>query len=112
MNSDCVFCKIISGEIPRKFEYEDSEVVVFDSNKPQAAHHLLVIPKEHISTFRDLGENSGQLILKMVFAANKMINDKNLSDGYKLFINGGKYQKVPHLHLHLLSGKFKHEGGL
>lgn len=109
MNSDCVFCKIIKREIPRKLEYEDNEVVVFESNKPVADQHLLVVPKKHVSTFRDLDGDSGKLILKMVMAANKMIGDKDLSGGYKLVINGGKYQEVPHLHLHLLGGNFKHE---
>lgn len=109
MNSDCVFCKIVSGKIPVKFEYEDDEVVVFNSNAPLAEHHLLVVPKKHISAFKDLDHGNEKLILKMVLAANKMINEKDLLTGYRLIINGGKYQEVPHLHMHLLGGKFKHE---
>lgn len=98
---DCVFCKLIKGELPRKLEYEDDEVVAFKSNKPVAETHLLIVPKKHISTFMELGEKASNLI----GVAQKLIKDKKLVDGYKLCINGGKYQEVPHVHLHLLSGK-------
>ena len=98
---DCVFCKIIKGEIPKKFEYEDEKVVVFYSNKPSAETHLLIIPKKHIPTFAELdGE-----IIDMTKAAQKIIKDMNLGDGYRLCFNGGKYLEVRHVHLHLLAGK-------
>lgn len=98
---ECVFCKLIKGEIPRKFEYEDDEVIAFNSNQPSAEIHILIVPKKHISTFMELdGE-----ILALVKAAQKLIKDKKLVDGYRLCFNGGKYQEVQHVHLHLLAGK-------
>jgi histidine triad (HIT) family protein len=98
---DCVFCKLIKGEIPRKLEYEDDKVVAFKSNKPVAEVHLLIVPKKHISTFMELGDE----ILDMTKAAQKIIKDRNLNSGYRLCFNGGKYVEVPHVHLHLLAGK-------
>ncbi len=100
---DCVFCKIIKKEIIVDFVYEDSDCVVFNSNEPVAEHHLLVIPKKHISNFLELDET----VLSMTKVAQKMIRDNNISDGYKLIINGGRYQSVPHFHLHILAGKLE-----
>ncbi len=102
---ECVFCKIIKGDIKVDFVYEDSDSVVFNSNEPVAEHHLLVIPKKHISNFLDLDET----ILPLTKVAQKIINDRKINDGYKLIINGGKYQSVPHLHVHLLAGKLEDE---
>jgi histidine triad (HIT) family protein len=101
MMEDCIFCKLIKGELPRKLEYEDDKVVAFRSNKPVAEIHLLIVPKKHIQTFMDLGDE----VLDMTKAAQKIIKDKNLGSGYRLCINGGKYIEVPHVHLHLLAGK-------
>ena len=98
---DCVFCKLIKGELPRKFEYEDDEVVAFKSNKPVAEVHILIVPKKHIPTFMELGDEI--FCLKKV--AQKIIKDRNLNDGYRLCFNGGKYVEDPHVHLHLLAGK-------
>jgi histidine triad (HIT) family protein len=98
---DCVFCKIIKGEIPKKFEYEDDKVVIFKSNKPVAETHLLIVPKKHISNFMELGEETSD----MMKAAQKIIKVRDLGDGYRLCFNGGKYLEVQHVHLHLLAGK-------
>lgn len=98
---DCVFCKLIKGEIPRKLEYEDDKVVAFNSNQPSAEIHILIVPKKHISTFMEIdGE-----ISPLVKAAQKLIKIKNIAGGYRLCFNGGKYQEVQHVHLHLLAGK-------
>jgi histidine triad (HIT) family protein len=101
MTDDCVFCKIIKGEIPKKFEYEDTNVVAFYSNKPSAEIHLLIIPKKHIPTFLELDKE----IVDMTKVAQKIIKDMNLGGGYRLCFNGGKYLEVQHVHLHLLAGK-------
>ncbi|HET7099126.1 MAG TPA: HIT domain-containing protein [Patescibacteria group bacterium] len=100
---DCLFCKIIRGELPSKKVYEDDSALVFENINPVAEIHVLVVPKKHISTFLDLNSE----IDSMVNAAQKVIKDKNISDGYKLIVNGGKYQSVPHFHLHLLAGKLE-----
>jgi histidine triad (HIT) family protein len=101
MEKNCVFCKLIKGEIPRKFIYEDDKVVAFNSNQPSAEVHILIVPKKHISTFMELDDEAPALIK----VAQKLIKNKNLADGYRLCFNGGKYQEVPHIHLHLLAGK-------
>jgi histidine triad (HIT) family protein len=100
---DCIFCKIIRDEIPRDLIFEDSEAVVFKSNRPAAEHHLLVVPKKHIGTFMELDN----VILSMTKVAQGIIKKLNLSDGYKMIFNGGKYQEVPHVHWHILSGKLE-----
>ena len=105
---DCVFCKIIKGDIKVDFVYQDESCVVFNSNAPVAEHHLLVVPKKHISSFTELDE----IILPMTKVAQKLISDLKISDGYKLVFNGGKYQSVPHLHWHLLAGKLEDENDI
>jgi histidine triad (HIT) family protein len=102
---ECVFCKIIKGDIKVDFVYEDSDCVVFNSNAPVAEHHLLVVPKKHFTNFMELDE----IILAMTKNAQKIIIDKNLLDGYKMVFNGGKFQEVMHVHWHILAGKFKNE---
>lgn len=101
--NDCVFCKIINKEIPAKLQYEDSDVVVFNNNEPVSENHLLIVPKKHIASFIELDET----VFAMTKAAQKIIKDLNLSPGYKLVFNGGKYQSVPHVHWHLLAGKLE-----
>jgi histidine triad (HIT) family protein len=101
--NDCTFCKIVIGELPSTKEYEDENVLVFKNIYPIAQTHLLIIPKKHVATFMDLKGGMDSLVK----AAQKVIKDKNLGSGYKLAINGGKYQQVPHFHLHLLAGKLE-----
>ena len=98
---DCIFCKIINKEIETKILYEDDEVLVFPDLHPVKPIHLLIIPKEHIEDFVQV-ENLF-LISKLFSVAQKMIKREGLKDrGYRLVINGGGAQLVPHLHLHLI----------
>lgn len=100
---ECIFCKIINDEVPRELLYEDLDCVVFKSNAPVAEHHLLVVPKKHISSFMELDDH----VFSMTKVAQKMIKDLNILDGYKIVFNGGKYQAVPHVHWHLLAGNLE-----
>lgn len=104
--NDCIFCKIIKGEIPKDFIYEDKKVVVFADIKPSAPVHLLIIPKKHIAKLQDLGDNSKELLGHILLTANKVAEMKNIKKGFKIVINCGPDggQKVPHLHVHLLGG--------
>lgn len=102
---DCVFCKIINGDIQVEFLYKDSNVVVFKSHEPVCPTHLLIVPTKHIENFMNLDDEI--MFLKEV--AKKMIKDQKIEDGYKLLFNGGKYQSVPHVHLHLLAGNLENE---
>ncbi len=95
---DCVFCKIIKGEIPAKFVYQDEDMVVFPDIKQQAQTHLLVVPKKH---FLDLNDTPDEIILKI---KNKILElSKGMGD-YRVVINGAAAQEVKHLHVHLLGG--------
>jgi len=99
--SDCVFCKLISKEIPTKFLYEDKDILAFKDRNPLAPIHILIIPREHIENITKLEEKDQELMGKMILLA-KTLAEK----GYKLLFrvkeNGG--QEVPHIHLHLIGG--------
>lgn len=102
---DCIFCKISSGEVDTDKIYEDEEVICFHDHSPSADTHVLIVPKKHVANFLSLDDD--QLLGKMRRAAQQLVNDLNLSVGYRLVFNGGKYQHVPHLHWHLLGGNLK-----
>ena len=106
--SDCLFCKMVSGEITPDTVYEDDDVLAFRDISPQAPTHVLVIPKQHIATLNDLTAESTALIGKMVLVATQVAKQEGFSEqGYRTLINcnadGG--QAVFHIHLHLLGGR-------
>ncbi|HTK03341.1 MAG TPA: HIT domain-containing protein [Alphaproteobacteria bacterium] len=100
---NCIFCKIVKGELPSTKVYEDENVLAFENIKPAAETHILIIPKKHIITFMDLDGEMESLVK----ASQKVVSDKQLGSGYKLVVNGGKYQTIPHFHLHLLAGELE-----
>lgn len=100
---ECVFCRIISNEIPVEKVLENDDVFVFPSNEPVAETHLLILPKRHVANFMSL--NNLAVWDAMRQTVQQLISDKNLGSAYKLVFNGGSYQHVPHLHWHLLGGK-------
>lgn len=105
---DCLFCKVISGDIPAKIIYQDDTVVAFDDINPQAPHHKLIIPREHIATINDLTPANNALIGQMVQTAKTLAKELNIAeDGYRLVMNcnAGAGQTVFHIHLHLLGGR-------
>ena len=106
--SDCIFCKIVSGEIKTEFVYEDDEFAAFKDIDPQAPVHILIITKKHIPTLNDLSPEDSGLAGKMIIAGvNIAKNYGTLEKGYRLVLNckeqGG--QAVFHIHLHLLGGR-------
>ncbi|MCD6188011.1 MAG: histidine triad nucleotide-binding protein [Desulfuromusa sp.] len=108
MASDCLFCKIIAGEIPATIRYEDSQLVVFDDIDPQAPHHFLIVPKKHIRTTLDLAPSDNELVGHIYQIAGKVARDLNFAEtGFRVVNNcndaGG--QVVWHLHFHLLGGR-------
>lgn len=107
--SDCIFCKIANHETPSKIELETDSVIAFPSISPAAEVHMLIVPKEHIETFLDLEELHKVTLMEMSKVAQKLIIAKNISNGYKLIFNGGKYQSVPHIHWHLLAGNLEND---
>ena len=105
---DCIFCKITKKEIPKEVLYESDLLMAFPDRDPSADIHILIVPKEHIKSFRDLEEKHGQLLIETYKVAGKLVKDKGLdNEPYRVVVNGGKAQHVPHLHFHLLGGQWK-----
>ncbi len=105
--TDCIFCKIIAGEIPSKKAYEDKSVYAFYDIAPMAPVHILVVPKLHIpSTDGINAENSGY-VASIFEAIPKIASEAGLSNGYRVITNCGEdgCQSVKHLHFHILGGK-------
>lgn len=106
--SDCLFCKMISGEIQPDTVYEDDEVLGFRDINPQAPTHVLLVPKTHISTINDLQDKHTDLIGKLYLAAKKIAADEGIADdGFRTVMNcnAGAGQTVFHIHLHVLGGR-------
>ena len=105
---DCLFCKMVAGEIQPDTVYEDDEVLAFRDINPQAPTHVLIIPKRHISTINDLQPEDAELVGKLYLVAAKIAKTEGFAeDGYRVVMNcneaGG--QSVFHIHLHLLGGR-------
>ena len=105
---DCIFCKFVKGEIPKEFTYQSDSLVVFPDINPSAEMHLLIVPKQHILSLNHLNKTHGSLLAEVYQTASKLVKESNLSDGfYRVVVNGGKAQHIPHLHFHLLGGNWK-----
>ena len=107
MEENCIFCKIVKGEIPSNKVYEDEEILAFTDLNPIAPVHVLVIPKKHISSLVDLKKEDELLIGKIYSTINKIAEKENiLNKGYRVIVNCGEDggQEVKHLHFHLLGG--------
>ena len=104
---DCLFCRIIRGEIPAKKVYEDEETFVFEDIKPQAPTHVLIIPKKHIVGIREAKAEEAEIVGKLHLVAAKIARDRKIESGYRTVFNvgPGAGQSVFHLHLHLLGGR-------
>ena len=107
MSSDCLFCKIVSGKIPAKRVDEDELSLCFADINPQAPTHLLIIPKEHITSTAHAEETHAELLGHLVAKAAEVARSVGLDRGYRLVINTGSDggQTVDHLHVHLLGGR-------
>ena len=106
--SDCLFCKMVSGEIQPDTVYEDEHVLAFRDINPQAPTHVLVIPKRHISTLNDINEADAELMGRLYLAARHIAHEEGIAErGYRTCINCNAEagQTVFHLHLHLLGGR-------
>ena len=106
--SDCLFCKILDGEIPCDRVYENEHVIAFRDLNPQAPTHVLVIPRKHISTVNDLTADDKNIVGEMVLAAQQVAKQEDIDEsGYRLVMNcnEGAGQTVFHIHLHILGGR-------
>ncbi len=108
---DCIFCKIIKGEMPADKVYEDKHIIAFNDLHPRAPIHQLIMPKKHIDTLNDLTEDDTELVGALIQTARRLAEKAGIAtSGYRSIFNcnadGG--QEVYHLHLHLLGGRPLH----
>lgn len=104
---DCLFCKIINGEIPSQKVFENDKVYAFKDISPQAPVHILIIPKEHIESAAKLDESNSAIVAEIFTVAARLAKELKLDNGFRIVTNCGEYgcQSVKHLHFHLLSGE-------
>lgn len=105
---DCLFCKIVKGEVPSTKVYEDEEILAFKDINPAAPIHILVIPKKHIESLAHLEKEDETLVGRIYGAINQIAEEHGFKEkGYRVIVNCGKDggQEVMHLHFHILGGK-------
>jgi histidine triad (HIT) family protein len=104
---DCLFCRIIAGEIPSSKVFEDEQVVVFKDIHPKADVHLLMVPRIHVASLDNLNESHDAVMAHMMRLLPRIAKEQGLNTGFRTIINTGPGggQEVFHLHIHLLGGK-------
>ena len=102
--SDCLFCKIIAGEIPSNKVYEDDEILAFNDVAPRAPVHFLIVPKKHMASLDDTTDEDAALLAHIMLKIKDIAKDLGLENGYRVVINTGEdgMQSVKHLHVHVL----------
>ncbi|MEF7616471.1 histidine triad nucleotide-binding protein [Aquincola sp. MAHUQ-54] len=105
-DSNCIFCKIVAGQIPSRKVYEDDELLAFHDIAPWAPVHVLIIPKVHIASMVDVAEAHAALLGRMMVLSARLMRELGVTNGYRHVINTGRdgMQEVPHLHLHVMGG--------
>jgi histidine triad (HIT) family protein len=108
--ADCLFCRIIRGEVPSKKVYEDDQIFAFEDVNPQGPTHVLVIPKKHIAGLKEATTEDSELVGLCHLAAARIARDRAIEDGYRTVLNVGPRsgQSVFHLHVHLIGGRTLH----
>ena len=103
---NCIFCKIVAGQIPSKKVYEDAELLAFHDVNPWAPVHVLVIPRQHIVSLADVGPEHDAMLGRMLGLAPRLMRDLGVTNGFRTLINTGRdgMQEVLHLHLHVMGG--------
>lgn len=104
---NCLFCKIVRGEIPSKKVYEDEHTFVFEDIDPKAPTHVLIVPKKHIEGLNKAASEDAEIIGRCHLTAAKIARERQIEDGYRTVLNVGPMsgQSVFHLHVHLLGGR-------
>lgn len=107
LNENCIFCKIIKGEIPSKKVFENDEMLVFADIEPKAKVHLLAVPKTHFKLLSEAEEEERATLARMLAALPEIAEKNGCKNGYRLVVNQGDDagQTVPHLHIHVLGGE-------
>jgi histidine triad (HIT) family protein len=104
---NCLFCKIVDGQIPSTAVFEDDLVYAFADLHPQAPVHVLIVPREHIASIEETDQSKQAVLGRLQWAATQIARERGLSRGYRIVVNTGEDggQTVNHLHLHLLGGR-------
>ncbi len=105
-DADCIFCKIVRGEIPAKKVHEDEHILAFHDVRPQAPVHFLIIPKTHVPTLYDADARHRDALGGMLALAGELARQQGATDGFRTIINTGRvgHQEVYHVHMHVLGG--------
>lgn len=103
---DCIFCKIVAGQIPAKKFYEDEELIAFHDIRPAAPVHFLIIPKLHLASLAEAGAEHERLLGRMLVLAPQLAREQGAANGFRTVINTGPDggQEVFHLHVHVMGG--------
>ena len=103
---DCIFCKIVRGEIPSRKVYEDDEILAFHDINPAAPVHFMIIPKKHIASLGDAREEDRDVLGRMMVMTGRLARQQGSTDGFRTVVNTGRVgrQDVYHLHVHVLGG--------
>jgi histidine triad (HIT) family protein len=103
---NCIFCKIVRGEIPGKKVYEDADVLAFHDIQPVAPVHFMLVPKKHVPTMYDLTADDAPVMGKIMTLAGRLARELGASDGFRTIVNTGRVgrQEVQHVHVHVIGG--------
>lgn len=106
-DQDCLFCKIVAGELPSEEVYQDEHVYAFRDINPVAPSHVLIVPRQHIASLKEVDEGDTDILGRILVAANRVAELEELTNGYRVMSNTGPdaHQVVFHLHFHLMGGK-------
>ncbi len=104
--TDCIFCKIVKGEIPSRKVYEDDEMLAFHDINPSAPVHFMIVPKEHIDSLATIEERHAGVLGRMLAKAGRLAREQGSPEGFRTIINTGRIgrQDVYHLHIHVIGG--------
>jgi histidine triad (HIT) family protein len=110
MAVDCLFCRIIRGEVPSKKVYEDEHTFAFEDLNPQGPTHVLIVPKKHIAGLKEAASEDAELVGRCHLTAAQIARQRSIEDGYRTVLNVGPRsgQSVFHLHVHLIGGRAMH----
>jgi histidine triad (HIT) family protein len=104
--SDCIFCKIVAGKIPSRKVYEDDDMLAFHDIHPLAPVHFMIIPKKHVDSLADVGDEHAAVLGRMMAKAGRLAREQGAADGFRTIVNTGRVarQDVYHLHIHIIGG--------
>ncbi len=103
---NCIFCKIVRGEIPGRKVFEDADVLAFHDIRPLAPVHFMIVPKKHIATLYDATIDDAPVLGKILALAGKLAKEQGAGDGFRTIVNTGRVgqQEVQHVHVHVIGG--------